>query len=170
MPEYFTSALFVYTDESSIFVEPIQQNPQGSAVTVVYFETLKQDPASLLKDKEHVVISGSIGFLKEMIRYSLEFHFSIGIIPIPGQKNIARALSLPDNLDSTIDLALRKDVVAVDIILCNEQILLFKASIGRVPMIDYSAGTNRLRIFSVHVYLQRSRIQAWEGARLVDFV
>lgn len=128
------------------FIEPLRMNSFGSSVTTAHSEVLKQNPAGLLENAEHVLISGGIGFIKAMVRYSLEFHFSIGLIPLPEQKNISRALSLPDRLDSLIELALRKDFVAVDIILCNENILLFKASIGRVPMIDFPARTNRLRI------------------------
>jgi len=146
MPEYFPSALFVHTEEGSTFVETLQHNSLGCAVTPVSYETLKQDPALFLKDAKHVIISGDMGFYKEMTRYSLEFHFSLGVIPLRDQKNLALSLSLPQDPESLIDLALRKEVVAVDIILCNEQILLFKASVGRIPIIDFPINTNPLRI------------------------
>lgn len=146
MSDYFVSALFVYTEENSKVIEAIRQNSLGCAVTPINYETLKHDPASSLKDAEHVVISGRIGFIKEMVRHSLEFHFSIGLISLPDQKNLTQSLSLPNELDSLIEVALRKDVEAVDLIFCNEQILLFKASIGRIPIIDFPVWTNRLRI------------------------
>ncbi|MGW8161765.1 MAG: TIGR00341 family protein, partial [Desulfobulbales bacterium] len=78
--------------------------------------------------------------------------FSIGLLLLPEQKNFARSLTHPEDIDSLIELALRKDAQAIDIIQCNDQLLFFKASIGRIPIIDYPARTNRLRIF-------------WEGLR-----
>ena len=94
MSGYFSSVLFVHTDEALAFVEPLQANSVGSAVTPVPFEVLSENPADTLKNVDHVVLAGDISFLKEMIRYSLEFHFSLGFIPLPKQRNLIR-LSYP---------------------------------------------------------------------------
>jgi len=147
MPDYFPSALFIYTEEGMAFAEPLRDNSLGARVDSVSYETLKKDPAAALKDVNHVVISGNLEFLKEMIRYSLEYNFSVGFMPLPMQKNLARSLTLPNDQEGLIEKALRSDVQAIDLVLCNDQILFFKASIGRIPIIDYPAGTSRLRIF-----------------------
>lgn len=147
LPEYVASVLYVYTEEGTSSVEPLQQNLPGVAVTPVAYEALKQNPASFLETADHVVISGGMIFLKEMIRFSLEYDFSIGLIPLPEQKNLSHSFSLPSNIDGLIDLALRKDAIPIDLTLCNEEILLFKASIGRIPLMEKPARINQMHIF-----------------------
>ncbi|KPK25111.1 MAG: hypothetical protein AMJ61_12865, partial [Desulfobacterales bacterium SG8_35_2] len=97
MPDYVASALFVYTEEGSSFIEPLQHNPHGTIITPVAYEALQKDVANILQDASHVVMSGSMGFLKEMVRFAIEYGFSIGLIPLlPEQKNLARSLTLPN--------------------------------------------------------------------------
>ena len=148
MPEYVASALFVYTEESTSSVASLKQNPFGTTLSPVAFETLQQNPAKFLRDADHVVISGSMDFLKEMVRYAIEYDFSIGLVTLSHQKSLARALTLPEDMDGLIDLALRKDVQTIDLIQCNEKILFFKASVGRIPLIDNPIQTSRIRILS----------------------
>jgi len=147
VPDYVASALFVYTEEGSAFIDPLQQNSLGVTVTAVAFETLQQNPANTLREANHIVIAGTLDFHKEIAQYALEYDFSLGIIPLPEQKGLARSLGLFDNLDELIEVALRKDFQAIDLILCNDKILFFKASIGRIPLIDTPARTSRLQIF-----------------------
>lgn len=146
MPEYVESALFVYTNEGAAYIDALQQNPHGVTVTPVAHEALKQNPDETLRGKKHVVLSGSMNFFKEMVQYSLEYDFSIGLIPLPGQKSLNRLLTLTENLDELVEMALRENVQAIDLILCNDKILFFKASIGRIPMIDNPIQTSRMRV------------------------
>jgi uncharacterized hydrophobic protein (TIGR00271 family) len=148
MPDYVKSALFVYTEESSSFIEPLQQNPYGTTINPVAYEALQKDAVNILHEASHVVISGSMTFLKEMVHFAIEYRFSLGLIPLlPEQKNLARSLTLPDDLEGLIDTALRQDAQESDIIFCNDNILFFKASIGRIPLIDNPVRTNRLWMF-----------------------
>ena len=45
-----------------------------------------------------------------------------------------------------VELALRDDPVPLDIVLCNDKILLFKATIGRLPLFDGRKNESRLSI------------------------
>jgi uncharacterized hydrophobic protein (TIGR00271 family) len=153
LPNYVDSALFVYTDESVSHIELLKKNSLGVTVTAVSYESLKQNIATL-QNTDHVVISGSISFLKRMFHYAMAYDFSIGIIPLPRQKNIPRSLMLPSNMGGLIDRALRKDAQAIDLILCNNKILFFKATIGRIPLIDNPEEMGKLRIF-------------WDGIKMI---
>jgi len=146
LSDYVASALFVFTEESASFADSLQKNTLGVSVTPVAYETLRQNPADILQGADHVVISGNMVFLKEMVQHSLEHDFSIGLIPLPEQKELSRSMALPDDIDGVIDRALRKNVQAIDLILCNEKILFFKASIGRIPLIEKPFQTSRLSI------------------------
>ncbi len=147
MPDYVASALFVYTEEGAAYIEPLQQNSLGVTITAVAYETLQQNPADSFRDIDHVVVCGTTESHKEITRYAMEYNFSLGVIALPEQRSLARSLALPESLDELIETSLRKDVQAIDIILCNDKILFFKASIGRIPLIDTPARTSRLQIF-----------------------
>jgi diacylglycerol kinase family enzyme len=62
------------------------------------------------------------------------------------QKSLTRSYALPEKTDAVIDLALRQDAQVMDLILCNKQLLLFKATIGRLPLMDSSGDISRLSI------------------------
>jgi len=147
VPDYVASALFVYTEEGTAYIEPLQQNSLGVTITAVAYETLQQNPADSFRDIDHVVVCGTLESHKEIARYAMEHDFSLGFIALPEQRSLARSLALPDSLDELIETSLRKNAQAIDIILCNDKILFFKASIGRIPLIDTPARTSRLRIF-----------------------
>jgi uncharacterized hydrophobic protein (TIGR00271 family) len=146
VPDYVTSALFVYTEEGTAYIEPLQQNSMGVAITAVAYETLQQNPVDSFRGIDHVVVCGTLESHTEIARYAMEHNFSLGFIALPEQRNLARSLALPDSLDELIETSLRKNAPAIDIILCNDKILFFKASIGRIPLIDTPTRTSRLRI------------------------
>ena len=146
MADHVASAVFVFTKESASFLETLQKNSLGVSVTPVAYETVQQNPADVLRGADHVVISGNMAFLKEMVQHSLEHEFSIGLIPLPEQKELSRSMALPNDIGGVIDLALRKNVQTTDLILCNEKPLFFKASIGRIPLIDRPIQTTWLSI------------------------
>ena len=117
MPDYVASALFVYTEEGTVYIEPLQQNSLGVTITAVAYETLQQNPVDSFRDIDHVVVCGPLESHKEIARYAMEHDFSLGFIPLPEQRSLARSLALPDSLDELIETSLRKDVQAIDIIL-----------------------------------------------------
>jgi multisubunit Na+/H+ antiporter MnhG subunit len=57
-------------------------------------------------------------------------------LPLESQKSLARYFRLPDKPDEQIELALGGDARSRDLILCNGEFVLFKATIGRLPVID----------------------------------
>jgi len=145
MPEYVKAALLVYTQETQEILDELQNNPQGVEITPVLFSDLESKPQKILEHVEHVVVAGELDIIKPVLRLAMEYHFSIGLLPPPAAKNINKYLSLPTEIDEAIDLALSKDPQEMDIILCNQEILLFKATIGRLPIIDSHENISVLR-------------------------
>ncbi|MCK5354718.1 MAG: TIGR00341 family protein, partial [Methyloprofundus sp.] len=70
--------------------------------------------------------------------------FSIGLIPDKAEKKLIKSFDLSSEYNDAIELALREDAQAIDLILCNGQILLFKATIGWLPLMDSSNETNTI--------------------------
>jgi uncharacterized hydrophobic protein (TIGR00271 family) len=148
MAEYVSAALFVYTDDTKHLVEPVQNNSSGSHVTPVAFEALTQTPQELLKGVDHVVVAGPLEVIKEILRLATDYHFSVGILPTEKQKDLIKFYDLPKNPAAAADLALRRDGRVMDLILCNGKIMLFKATVGRIPLLDTPAKASWIQVLA----------------------
>jgi uncharacterized hydrophobic protein (TIGR00271 family) len=146
MPEYVTAALFVYTDDTKYLIEAVQNNSSGSHITPVAFDALMQTPQEHLAGVDHVVVAGSLNVIKEILRLAMKYDFSIGIIPDRKQKHLIKFYDLPKNPAAATELALRQDSQTIDLIVCNGEIMLFKAAIGRIPFLDTPAKASWIQV------------------------
>ena len=146
MTEYVSSALFVYTDDTKHLIKQLQNNSSGTHITSVAFDALMQAPQTQLEGVDHVVVAGPLDVIKEILRLALKCHFSMGILPTEKQKDLIRVYDLPQKPSAAVELALRQDGQAIDLILCNGKIMLFKASIGRIPFLDNPAKASWIRV------------------------
>lgn len=147
MTDYVTAALLVYEPIAEDLLAHVVDNSVGTAVKPVSLEQLLQDPASGLVGVEHVVVAASLVGLKQVLRLAIDYKFSVGVLPVNQQDKMARYLNLPPRQDEAITFALRSKPASMDIILCNEQIMLFRGSIGWIPMLDSHQGVSKLRLW-----------------------
>jgi uncharacterized hydrophobic protein (TIGR00271 family) len=146
MAEYVTSALFVYTADTKHLIKPLQNHASDTRITSVAFDTLMQSPPEQLEGVGHVVVAGSLDVIKEILHLAMKYRFSIGIIPTKKQKHLIKFYDLSKNPSAAVDLALRQDGQTLDLILCNEKIMLFKAAIGRIPFLDTPAKASWVQV------------------------
>jgi uncharacterized hydrophobic protein (TIGR00271 family) len=142
MTEYVTSALFVHTEDTTHLIKSLQNNSLGSRITPVAFDALMQAPQQHLEGVDHVVVAGPLDAIKEVLGLAMKYRFSIGIIPAKYQKHLIKFYDLPKNPPAAVELALRRDGQTIDLISCNNKIMLFKAAIGRIPFLDTPAGAS----------------------------
>jgi uncharacterized hydrophobic protein (TIGR00271 family) len=147
MTEYVTSALFVHTEDTASLIEPLQNNSSGTRITPVGIDVLMQTPQKQLEGVHHVVVAGSLDAIKEILRLAVKYRFSVGIIPTKKQKHLIKFYDLPKNPSAAVELALRKDAQAIDLIMCNNIIMLFKAAIGRIPFLDTPAKASWVQVW-----------------------
>lgn len=146
MTDYVDKALFLYSPEAEQTIEKIQANTLGCQISALAVEKFYLDPASCLDGYKHVVISAELAIIKEVLKLSSQHHFSVGIVPLENNKKMAVALDLPKKLDAAIELALQADPPAIDLVTCNGHILLFKAVIGWIPVLDASREMSKWQI------------------------
>ncbi len=144
MTDHVSFALFVYTEDTVHFTERLQGNTLGAEITPVEFNAVMEDPHTFLEDAGHVVVSGNLGVIKTILELAMTYRFSVGILPMDSQKELFKIYDLPRDLDEAIDLTLRKDAPILDLTLCNGKILLFKATIGWIPLLDAPGDGGRL--------------------------
>jgi len=146
MTESVSSALFVYTDDTKHLIKPLQNNSSGTRITPVAFDALMQKPQAQLEGVDHVVVAGPLDVIKAVLRLAIKYQFSIGIIPTKKQKHLIKFYDLPKNPSAAVELALRQNGQAIDLILCNEEIMLFKAAIGHIPFLDTPAQAGWIQV------------------------
>jgi uncharacterized hydrophobic protein (TIGR00271 family) len=146
MTAYVTSALFVHTQDTTHLIKPLQNNSSGTRITPVAFDALMQTPQEQLEGVDHVVVAGPLDVIKEILRLAMKYQFNMGIIPTKKQKHLIKFYDLPKNPSAAVELALRQDGHALDLILCNGEIMLFKAAIGRIPFLDTPAEASWIRV------------------------
>lgn len=136
MTTYVSAALFVHTPKTEFLCGPMAENAFGVAVKTVPYDELIEDAQSCLEGVDHVVVSAPLKVVKKMLRLAMTHGVSMGLIPTAQQKNLIRFYDIPAKVGDAIELALRADPPAVDIILGNGEILMFKATVGRIPLLD----------------------------------
>lgn len=163
MTDYVTSALFVYTDDTKHLIKPLQNNSSGTHITSVAFDALMANaPQTHLEGVGHVVVAGPLDVIKAVLRLAMKYRFSIGIIPTKKQKHLIKFYDLPKNPSAAVELALRQNGQAIDLIVCNEKIMMFKAAIGHIPFLDTPAQANWVQVLL-------NALRKFVGLRLYTF-
>ncbi len=83
-----------------------------------------------------MVVSGPFSTIKAVVELAKVHGFSMGILPLPFQKELIQCYDLSNRLKENIELALSQKTQKIDLIYCNDQLMLCKASFGKVPLLD----------------------------------
>ena len=146
MSGHVDSSLFVYSESGKIYLDDMLNNVHGCAVSPVSIDELRDNSATLLKDTNHVVVAAEISIIKEVLQFAIDYGFTVGFLPLETQKALKRCYFIPTDRMEMISLALSSEASVIDIVYCNDQILLFKGIVGWVPMIDNPITAGKLTI------------------------
>ena len=159
MTNHVSSALFIYSEEGQEFAAKIAENSHGIDITPVPISVILDSENEYLQNCRHVVVCGPITVIKKVMQWAMEYQFSLGFIPLPSQTSLIGSYGLRKKPTDRGFLALRNDPRNLDIVLCNNQILLFKASVGLIPLVDNPEKTSKIKLlinglkqlFSMHL-------------------
>ncbi|MGC9350602.1 MAG: hypothetical protein ACP5D3_01280 [Sulfurovum sp.] len=111
---------YLYADENTAFVEEYKEYLDERGVTSLPFSQIEQfdiDQAS------HILVTGTLEEIKEVLMIAEHSGATIGIIPKPEQKQLIKTFYLPTDTQEAIDLALTPSEKKID--LCMLRIELF---------------------------------------------
>jgi uncharacterized hydrophobic protein (TIGR00271 family) len=146
MNDYVSNALFVHTAETAHFADRLRSHKSGASIEPVLFDTLMTDRKDMLNGVGHVVVCGPLAMVKTVLQLSADHGFSVGAIPTDKQRKLARFYDIPGEVDAAIDLALDADPMAMDLVLCNDHVVLYMITVGQMPLLDAPADAGKFSI------------------------
>ena len=146
MTEYVNSALFISPASDTELIDRVRTNPFDVEIISADIDSFEQKPSDILNGTNHVVVSGGLNDVKRVLKLAIEYGFSVGLMPQEGYRELAKSYGVPTQPDQALELALQKGGQEIDIVLCNDEVLLYKATFGRLPLLDTSRATSRLKI------------------------
>ena len=159
MVAFVHRAHFIYDPLAHNLLDKVRANDYGAYIEPVAVDAWLAAPEAVLAGAGHVVIAAPLERIRQLLLQSSREGFSVGIVPIAGQQRMARALGLPDGVDAAIEFALRQDSYVMDLVLCNGQVILYRATFGWLPLLDEPEEVGPLRaVLRTLRKLQRIRL------------
>jgi len=136
---------YIYSPDDIEFVESCKAYLAHKSVTYLSFDDLSTLNVS---EVSHLLITGCLDEIKTVLAIAHRDQFSVGIIPRPEQKELKRTFSLPSNFEEAIVLALTPTEKNLDLLFCNDTIVLQEVVVGDAPPLDqFDTILNGMNIF-----------------------
>lgn len=103
-------------------------------IDVTEDEFLSQ-PGYYMDQAEHVVALVTDQSVRDYIELAKTLNFSLGFVPLHKGLMLTQWFKLPTKTEAAIRLALENDPEALDILRCNEEIVLGTVSVGQTPFL-----------------------------------
>ncbi|MGV6826727.1 MAG: TIGR00341 family protein [bacterium] len=139
------SVLFVHAEEARSLNQDVARVAPHITLTTVDILEFSSNPDRFLDNVDHLVVAAPLAGVKRVFEIAIDKQLGVGVLPIKGDKSLRKYFRLPDNLDDQILLGIEANRLARDVIYCNGKMVLFKATIGRLPLIDNVDGDSRWR-------------------------
>jgi len=126
---------YLYATEYSSWVNQFRDTPR---TTTIHYQTFSAEdvfPALEYETISHIIVSGSLLEIKMVIEIAKEHNISMGIVPLPTQNHLIKILDLPKDPHQAIELALTPSSKKLDLLYCNDFLVLNDIRIGDASLI-----------------------------------
>ncbi len=139
--KYLAQALLIYDDLSINLIETLKNNDYGTEIIAVEKNKFLSDPLEYIALTPHLILSGDMQLIHQLLEFAYTHsangqQCTLGFLPLAEQKLLRRSYQLSGNLQDNIEVALRDDTKAINLLQCNGEIVQFKAVIGRIPLLE----------------------------------
>ncbi len=133
---YIGKALYVY-DEASVYApQMLEANDFGTRIVPVPVHRLAADPASYCHTEGcHLVLSAGNRFFGELIAIAHRYGCSVGFLPHPEMKRLQKDFGLGNDLRKMLEVALRDDPAAINLLQVNGEFVMGDFLSGTVPLV-----------------------------------
>lgn len=156
--KYLEKALFVYDELSISTIETLKDNDFGTEIIAVEKSKFLTKPQEYLSISNHLVLSGEMKLIHQLLEFAYGHSANgqdctLAFLPLDSQKLLRRSYQLSNNLQENIEVALRDDTKAINLLECNGNIVQFKAVIGKIPLLKGWHSDSSIRAFFQNFFL-----------------
>ena len=126
---------YVYHEENEDFIEK-NKSLEIWPENIQYISFLELDTLDVTRVTQ-LLVTGWVKEIKKVIEIAYKNDIPLGIIPLLEQKELIRTLFLPSKTSDAIALALTPATKKVDLLLCNNVIVMQEVVIGDAPPLDH---------------------------------
>ncbi len=126
---------YIYTKNKREFVDKVLELEEAKVTKIELVEIDNIDELNL-NSEDHLLVTGNVNEIKRVMNFAYEKEVSLGIIPTSEQKELRATFELPSKLEESVLLALKKCEKKIDLLFCEETLVLQEVVIGEVPPLD----------------------------------
>ncbi len=135
---------YIHKKEDNDFIASVVAYAKSKGVELLSSDIKKLDALSV-EGNEHILVTAPIDELKKVMHFASERGLSLGIIPRAEQKELKSTFDFPNELEARVDLALTPCDKKLDLLYCNDNLVLQEVVIGEVPPLDsFSSSMEKL--------------------------
>ena len=124
---------YIYSPTEEAFIETCKEHLKEKEITYLSFDALDTFDVSTAS---HLLVTGCLDEIKLLLAIAHQNDITVGIIPMPKQKELIRTFALPPKLEDIIALALTPTEKKLDLLYSNGTIVLQEVVIGDAPPLD----------------------------------
>lgn len=160
-------ALVVYPQAHTDRLESIREYAATQAIELFEFTTEEffSQPEHCLNQTDHVVILADDEDMTEHVNLAKTLNFSLGVIPLNPRSRLHKWFNIPTQPEEALQLAFSSDSTALDIMRCNEQVVLGMLMLGETPFLDQRSKTYLNRRSSLWQLLLYRLALVWSSLR-----
>jgi len=127
--------IYVYSEDNQEFIDKNKALEVWPA-DINYCSFPKLDALDL-SQVTHLLVTGCLKEIKHVMQIASQHSITLGIIPTPEQKELKRTFKLPNKTEEAIVLALTPTEKNLDLLFCNDTIVIQEVVIGDAPPLDH---------------------------------
>jgi len=125
---------YIYSENNKAFIEE-NRSLEVWTSEILYLSFSQIDEIDVDK-ASHLLVTGCLDEIKLLMEIAHQNSITLGIIATPEQKELKRTFELPDKIEDAIFLALTPSEKKLDLLCCNDTIVLQEVVIGDAPPLD----------------------------------
>lgn len=156
--KYLDKALFIYDELSQHLIETLKNNDYGTEIIAVEKSKFLSDPLEYLSIAQHLLLCGEMQLISQLLEFAYTHsangqQCTLAFLPLPEQKLLRRSYQLSNSLEENVEVALRDEMKAINLLECNGKIVHFKAVIGKIPLLKAWHSDASMVAFSQNIFL-----------------
>lgn len=156
--KYLDKALFIYDEHSNDLIETLKENDYGTEIIAIEKSRFLSDPLEYILLANHLVVCGEMKLIKQLLDFAYAQnvngqHCSLAFLPLAKQQLLCSSYQLSTDLKDNIEVALRDDLQAINLLECNGEIVHFKAVIGKIPLIKDWQSSSSIGVFLHNIFV-----------------